>query len=148
MLLVTKVNGRPYFRRTTIEWDGVQFTGTIEGQVINKTDTDVEYSGACRAFMNHTESGGKYFPATVQHTVAEQIRIDEIGTRKQAAKTVKELADAAWSYEIVLNDIDVDYEKDHAVIAPPYAFAEWDEGNAGWTVRLNPECKSPDVAKR
>ena len=42
----------------------------------------------------------------------------------------------------MLTDIDVRLEGERAVIAPPYATAEWGEGDNGWTIHFNPECNS------
>jgi hypothetical protein len=147
MLLLTKVDGSPYFRRTTVEWDGAKFDGWIDGQVKDKEANDVEYSGACRSFMNHTGHDGTLVHRTVQLTIEESIRLDEIGKRKMEAKTTNDLADAAYSYALLLTDVDTRLEGDKAVIAAPYAHAQWSENQTGWTVHLNPKCQSVASSK-
>lgn len=151
MLLLTKVNGEPYFRRTTVEWDGTRFDGWVEGQDIDKTHTNIQYAGSCREFMVHNDNNKSLLPPRWPHTPLEEQRLDAIAQRKQAATTVAELEHIAFSYELVLNAEDRRLEgEERSGIAPPYATAEWYEGDAGWTVDLNPACKpsSPVAASK
>jgi hypothetical protein len=140
ILLITKIGNEPYFHRTTVMWSGSKFGVSIAGQNLNKQHPYVSYSGACRDFVNHSSDEGMSMVEAKYRNFLEQQEMSEIGTTMKAATTVDQLATAAYGLENVLTQIDIRLEGDRAVIAPPYATAEWNEGSNGWTTHFNSKC--------
>jgi hypothetical protein len=141
VLLMTRVGNEFYLNRAGVEWDGFRFVRTTKEGELDKAHPQVEYSGLCRQFTNHTDREGNRIPAR-DRTPGEERRLNRYGERKNEAKTVDDLMYAATGLEAVLTDIDARLEPEHPVIAPPYATAEWADGDSGWTTQFNAECES------
>jgi hypothetical protein len=139
MLLVTKVNGVPYYRRTTVIWDGQKFELSIAGQQIDKSDLYFEYSGKCRDFVNH-DNGEGGLTESKYRTPSEHDEMNEIAYKAREGATAHDLAIGILGLEQILTRIDERLEGDKAVIAPPYATAEWEKDADGWTTHFNPAC--------
>jgi len=141
LLLITRVGDTFYFKRTRVEWDGVQFHWTLEGQVLDKSVPQVEYAGLCRRFVSHDDGkGGWHNPE--YRTPLEDQRMGYWGRRKSDAKTADDLRAVALGLEMTLTDIDVRLQGKAAAIGPPYATAEWAEGDKGWTTHFDAACES------
>ena len=141
MLLITKVDGQPYYRRTTVEWDGKQFHAYVEGQQIERTRPYLAYSGLCRDFVVHSSDEGGFLISAKYRNQEEQAEMRGIGDRlKISGKSVVDLSVAALRLEDVLTQIDLRLEGSVAEIAPPFATAEWSETGTGWTAHFNPAC--------
>jgi hypothetical protein len=141
MILITKIGDEPYYRRTTVEWDGSDFHVWVSGQNLEKQNPYILYSGACREFVVHAsdEGGDALIPAKYR-TFWEEQKLNEIGARAKSATTTEALVAGAYGLEDELTQIDDRVEGERAVIAPPYATAEWREGAAGWTTHFNEKC--------
>lgn len=141
LLLLTKISGKPYYRRTDVDWDGTRLTVSRGGQQIDQSRPYLEYSGVCRDFVTHSsfEGGslvkGKYVNPVEKHAM------DVIGRRvKKEGTSTEDLVYAAENLEEWLVRVDERVEGPHATIAPPFATAEWPEGSSQWKVHLNPAC--------
>lgn len=148
VLLITKINDAPYYRRTTVTWDGDKFGMTISGQTLDKSKPYVTYSGSCREFVVHgDDKGGSLVPAKYRNWL-EEARMHAIGKGITEAASVDELASAVRALEEELTQIDTRLEGDRATIAPPYAMARWNENGTGWVTDFNPGCNSNSSAPR
>ncbi len=140
IILITKIGDEPYYLRTYVIWDGHNFHSYIDGQDLDKSKPYVRYAGACRDFVRVNDGQNHLIASKVRHTHQEQLRIDLWGDKKIAAKSVSDLATSVYGLESVLTDIDARLEGDRAVIAPPYATADWPEDEKGWRTQFNTEC--------
>jgi hypothetical protein len=140
VLLVTRVGNEFYFNRAGVAWDGTSFTRTTAEPEPNETSRTWLTRGFAAKFVGHSDGMGNWIPPQGR-TPGEVRRMDHYGRRKVEAKTVDDLRAAARGLESVLTDIDVRLEGEHAVIAPPYATAEWYEGTQRWTTQFNSECE-------
>ena len=150
-LLITRVDEQPYLRRTAVAWDGQLFQYWIDGQDIDKLHPYLNYSGSCRAFVTHDSGHGYSIPARYR-TVAEREEMDEIAIKARSGTTAQDLATAVLGLEEVLNRIDIrvygNGDEDRALVAPPYATAQWMQGEKEWTTQFNPACSpKPAIAK-
>lgn len=139
MLLITRVGTEFYFKRAGVVWDGHKFFGSIESQVRDKQIPQVEYAGACRAFVSHSIDQG-FVPPRYSLPTPLNKRLQIWGHKKAEATTVNDLVRAVYGLETVFADNAKISDPDHPVIAPPYATAEWAVGDPGWSVNFNAEC--------
>lgn len=147
IILITKIGDEPYYRRTNVNWDGTHFDERVDPQDLDRSKPYVRYAGACRDFVTvfvaPPEGKGHFQTSRVKHTSQEQQRLDLWGFRKTSAQSVSDLATSIYGLESVLTDIDTRLHGDRAVIAPPYATADWPEDEKGWRTQFNAECLGP-----
>ena len=146
ILLVTKIDGKPYYRRAGVEWNGTKFIRFIEGQVVDPNLPALHYAGSCRYFARVNDGSGHMLPIRVKRIPGEQTRFEYYGKRQATAKSVGDLADVVFGIESVSTDIDTRLEGKQAVIAPPYSTAQWPEEANGWQTNFNAECRTPAAA--
>ena len=142
VLLLTRIDGRPWFSRMTVLWDGANFIPENHGGPMD--GPNLQYSGLCRKFVRHRDTYENLLPRNYGNN-QEAERMDYWGSKKDDAKTVGDLAFVARELELMSTSIDERYEHERAVIAGPYATAEWANGAEGWTVAFNEECHPQNV---
>jgi hypothetical protein len=148
VLLITRIGNEFYLKRTGVVFNDGRFTRLLEGQLLDKTHPQVEYAGACRQFAVHSDYlGHNGLPPMFPRSRVEEGRLAYWGNRKMNAKTVDDLAAAAYGFESIWTAMDERLEGEHAVIAPPYASAELGEDDKEWHTMFNAECESANMVK-
>ena len=136
---MTKVDVVPIFSRSTVWWDGNEFTKYRE-QVGGVSGIQYNYSGFCREFTVHRDYETKALLPARHRTKKEAVALDEVGKDTRDARNLQGLIDGLTKLEKIFTDIDVRVERDSAEIGPPYSVAWWKKGDPGWTVDYNQAC--------
>ena len=141
MLLITRIGGEFYFYRSGVDWNGKKFRGYFDLDESDEKYPQVMYSGACRQFVGHADGEGHLLPSRINYTKLEDEKLLLWGAKKNEAKSTSDLVRVVYGLESTLTQIDERLEGDRAIIAPPYATAQWAEGDSKWTTLFNAECK-------
>jgi hypothetical protein len=144
LLVATRIDGVPLVYRVTMSWDGSTYHMVFKPSDVRATPVGASsyFWGACRNFVQHIDDfTGQMIPRPAYLSFSENLKINELQMKKTESNTVAELSPLALSFEELFTTIDRRLEGDDRVMEGPYASATWADGESGWTVHANPECK-------
>jgi hypothetical protein len=138
LLVITRIDGLPYVYKENI-WFNADGRFQEEGTFLRVSRfPTLMYAGSCRDNVGTNPLGMHHLAADPPNRLY-QWELDEIGQRKEAARSVEEFGPLLREYEVLFEKIGDSENK--CWIGPPYDVATWAKGAEGWSTNFKANCR-------
>jgi hypothetical protein len=139
--LITIIDHTPFLYRTSVTWNGVNFSSETSHALFTGENPSPYFSGYCRQFFQTMDPvTGNWIPPAIPLDPVEMRSLESLKGIRSTVRNMFDLNFLVLQYEYLLTSIDDRIEGKNAVIGPPYATAQWDADSNAWKTDFNPEC--------